>query len=202
MIRNIVFDLGRVLLTYEPRKYLERLYDNPIRREYLMKGIFGSQSWKDLDQGIIDEQEAYRRMSAAIPVLSEDVQYILDHWDDMLAPIEENIRLMKKLKKQNYGLYLISNFHRRAYDRVYHRYSFFGLFDGILISSHVKLLKPDPAIFLKLLQDYSLLADTCLFIDDLPENVSGAQSVGMAGLVFQSPQQLERELCTMGILES
>lgn len=202
MIRNIIFDLGRVLLTYEPRKYLEKQYNNPIRREYLLKGVFGSQSWKDLDQGIIDEAEALQRMSAAIPDYFEDIQYILEHWDEMLAPIEESIELLKRLRKQNYGLFLLSNFHRRAYDRVYRRYSFFGLFDGILISSHVKLLKPDPAIFSRLLQDYSLSAGTCLFIDDLPENVSGAESVGIAGLVFQNPQQLERELRSMGILES
>ena len=200
MIRNIVFDLGQVLLSYDPRKYLEKLHPDPNRRELLLNGVFRSQSWLDLDQGLIDEAEAFQRMSASIQSFPEDVQYPLEHWDEMLVPMEETIGLLQRLKEQHYGLFLISNFHMRAYDRVYRRYSFFRLFGGILISSHVKLLKPDPAIYNRLLKDFSLAAGTCLFIDDTPANVAGAQSVGMAGLVFQDAQQLERDLRSMGIL--
>lgn len=202
MIRNLIFDLGQVLLSYDPRKYLEKQHTDPIKRELLFKAVFGSQSWLDLDQGIIDEAEAFQRMSAVLPSSPEDIQALLDHWDEMLVPIEETIGLLQRLKRQNYGLFLLSNFHRRAYDRVYHRYSFFKLFDGIIISSHVKLLKPGTAIFNRLLQEYSLSADTCLFIDDTPANVAGAQSVGMAGLVFQDAPRLERDLRSMGILSS
>lgn len=200
MIHNCIFDLGQVLLSYDPWKYLEKLHSDPIRRELLFKAVFGSQSWLDLDQGILDEAGAFQKMTAALPSFPGDIQFLLDHWDEMLVPIDETIGLLRRLKEQNYGLFLISNFHLRAYDRVFRRYPFFQLFDGILISSHVKLLKPGPEIFNRLLHDYSLTAESCLFIDDTPANVSGAQSVGMAGLVFQNAHALERDLHSMGIL--
>ncbi len=200
MIQNIVFDLGQVLLSYAPRKYLEKLHEDPVKRELLFKAVFGSQSWLDLDQGLIDEAEAFRRMAATLPSYPEDIQYLLDHWDEMLVPIDETIALLHRLKERNFSLYLLSNFHVRAYERVYRRYSFFQLFDGILISSHVKLLKPGAAIYNRLLEEYSLPAETCVFIDDTPANVSGAQSVGMAGQVFRDADALKKDLRTMGIL--
>jgi putative hydrolase of the HAD superfamily len=200
MIQNIVFDLGQVLLSYDPWKYLGKLYADPIKRELLFKAVFGSQSWLDLDQGVIDEAEAFHRMAATLPTYPEEIRVLLDHWDEMLVPIEETIGLLHRLKMKNCGLYMISNFHQRAYDRVRRKYAFFSLFDGILISSHVKLLKPKPVIYERLLQDYSLAAETCLFIDDTPANISGAQSAGMAGLVFHDASRLERDLCFLGIL--
>lgn len=201
MIDNLVFDLGQVLLSFEPQKYLEKLYDNPAKRERLMKTIFESRTWLDLDQGLIDEAEAYERMAEGLPAYSEEILYVLEHWDEILVPIEPTVRLLHRLKEQGISLYMISNFHRRAYDRVRSRYSFFSLFDGIVISSHVELLKPDPAIFKKLVGTYSLTPETCLFIDDTPANVAAARSIGMKGLVFQDGEALEKELAGMGILK-
>ncbi|NLO40434.1 MAG: HAD family phosphatase [Ruminiclostridium sp.] len=201
MITNFVFDLGQVLLSFNPREYLEKRYTKPIHRELLFQAVFGSQSWLDLDKGMIDEQEAFHQMSDGLPSLCEDIQYLLDHWDEMLIPIEGTIALLHRLKEQNYRLFMISNFHRRAYDRVRRQHTFFEMFDGILISSHVKLLKPDSAIYERLLADYSLTAETCLFIDDTPANVAGAQSAGIAGLVFHDAPTLEKDLCAMGILK-
>ncbi|MBP7176028.1 MAG: HAD family phosphatase [Thermoclostridium sp.] len=201
MITNIVFDLGQVLLSFKPKEYLEKMYTSPIHRELLFQAVFSSQSWLDLDRGIIDEEEAFHKMSADLPSFCEEIQYLLDHWDKILVPIEGAIELLKRLKEQNYGLYLLSNFHSRAYDRVRRQHAFFEMFDGILISSHVKLMKPNYAIYERLLANYSLAAESCLFIDDTPANVAGARSAGMAGLVFHNATILERDLYAMGILK-
>ena len=117
-----------------------------------------------------------------------------------MTPIEDNVELLKELKMKGYNLFLLSNFHKEAYDKVFRKYSFFEFFDGIFISSHYGLLKPEREIYVKMLQKFSLNPAECIFIDDTPVNISAARELGIEGIVFKDPASLKQELKKFKIL--
>ena len=125
MIKSIIFDLGRVLLTFEPEDYVYRLYGKGEKARILYKAVFGSKTWLDLDRGTVDYGEAVRIMSADCEDYAKDIEYLLYNWVEIMMPIEENVDLLKELKMKGYNLYLLSNFHEKAFGRVFEKYGFF-----------------------------------------------------------------------------
>ncbi|NLN65243.1 MAG: HAD family phosphatase [Clostridiaceae bacterium] len=199
MISNIMFDLGRVLLTYEPREYLINLYTDPVKADCLYQAVFGNPVWLELDRGVVSEEDAYERMVEVAPY-PEEIYYLLQHWDEMLSPIHQVVQIAERLKENNYSLYILSNFHKKAYEKIYKKFRFFKLFDGILISAYTGFIKPDLAIYRKILTEYSISPEGTLFIDDTAENIAGAEKAGITGLLFHDGAQLERDLYRLGIL--
>ncbi len=199
MIKNIVFDLGRVMVHYEPLDYVETLYGEGEKASHLYRAVFGSKSWLDLDRGSINEEQAFECMVKEAPY-PDEIQYLLTNWVEILKPDEDVLRIFCKLKELEYPLFLLSNFHKRAFEKICREYAFFTNFDGILISSHAGLIKPETAIYQKLADAFSLTACECLFIDDTLKNVTAAEELGMEGIVFKDALQLEGELVSRGIL--
>lgn len=200
MIRSIIFDLGRVLLTFEPVDFLHKLYGKGEKAQILYKAVFGSKTWFDLDRGTVNYEDAIRIITEEYGDYAEEVRYLLYNWVEIMTPIEDNLKLLNGLKLKGYNLYLLSNFHREAYDRVFSKYSFFKYFDGIFISSHYGLLKPEQEIYTKMLQEFSLDPAECIFIDDTPVNISAAKELGIEGIVFTDPESLKQELIKLKIL--
>lgn len=200
MVKSVIFDLGRVLLTFEPEEYLIRLYGNGEKARILYKAVFGSKTWIDLDRGTVGYDEAIDIMSKKYSRYTEDIAYIMHNWVEIMKPVEENIKLLKDLKLKDFSLFLLSNFHKEAYDKVFGKYAFFQLFDGIFISSHHKLLKPAREIYVKMLQMFSLNPAECIFIDDTRENVSAAEELGITGILYTGPEELQKELRNLRIL--
>jgi len=200
MIKSVIFDLGRVLLTFEPVDYLHSLYGRGEKAEILYKAVFGSKTWLDLDMGTVDYEEAKRIISGEFRQFTEDINYLLDNWVEIMEPVEENIKILKELKLNGLRTYLLSNFHREAYDKVLSKYDFFELFDGLFISSHYGLLKPEREIYVKMLKDFSLNPSECVFIDDTPDNIASATELGIKGIVYTDPESLRQELKKLGVL--
>lgn len=186
MIRNIVFDMGRVLLDYEPIKvcYVYTNDESEIGR--LRDELFFSEEWMLLDKGEITEEEALERIGKRLQSdrLRRLAKLCLDHWHEYnISPKPGMEELVRDLKDKGYRIYLCSNASHRL--RVFEdqipgsRY-----FDGTIVSAEERLLKPDPAIYRRLFEKYSLLPKESFFIDDLPENIEGARSCGMDGYCF------------------
>lgn len=197
MIKNIVFDLGQVLINFQPEEYLQRLFPQHSHSKTLQKAIFGSVEWLMLDRGVIDQEEAQVRLISQHPHLRHEITEALSHWFTMLTPIEENVELLPQIKERGYGLYVISNFHKDAFAHIEAKYDWFGLFDGLVISCHHRLLKPEPQIYLELLRGFQLLGEECLFIDDIASNVVGARRMGIEAILYQSPEELRRDLALL-----
>lgn len=200
MIKSVIFDLGRVLLTFEPMKYLNKLYGNTEKAEKLYNAVFGSKIWLDLDRGIISDEDAIMEMTCEYSDYADEIRFLIRNWVEMMEPVEESVKILEELKLKGYNLFLLSNFHRTAFEKVSGEYSFFRLFDGMLISSHYGLLKPEREIYLKMLQKFSLNPRECLFIDDTPVNIISAKELGIEGIVFTDPQSLKQELTKLSIL--
>ena len=112
----------------------------------------------------------------------------------MMFPLDENTRILPELKKQGFKLYYLTNFHLDTYEIVYNDYYFFRYFDGGVVSSIVKLSKPDPEIYSYLLKQFGLKAEESLYIDDVRENVTAAESVGMQALHTNGSPRIASDL--------
>lgn len=193
-VQNIVFDLGRVLIDYDPQTFLDSLFGRTFDTNKLKPVVFQSPEWAMLDRGVINQAQAVERLGNQYPELAEHIRIVFDNWFSMLTPIESSVEWVTRLHKQGYSLYVLSNFHREAFSYVRGKYSWFHLFDGMVISYQVHALKPEPAIYEALLRMYQLEPESCLFIDDVLANIEGAQQMGIKGIQYKNPEQMSRDL--------
>lgn len=172
---NYIFDIGNVLLAYEPLPYLEAHFLHP---QDLFELIAKSKEWLMLDEGTITYEEAIVHFIQRRPDLKDEIIKYMNTWTNVLIPMQDHIQVMKALK-QGHPVYLLSNFHKDAFLKVEKQYDFLRNVDGKIISAFVHLLKPDPRIYETLCETYSLDPHDCVFIDDSLPNIEAAQALGM-----------------------
>lgn len=193
MIKNIIFDLGKVLVSFHPEKFINENVDEKYREDFY-RVVFGGQPWADLDRGTLEYSDAVQIFSEELPQCAKQIKSLFDRKIiDCISPIEDNVEIMKSLKGK-YNLYILSNFHYPAFDNVFQNWEFFKYFDGKIVSGHCKLLKPEKEIYELLLNTYSLVPEECLFIDDVKANIEGAQKCGISGIQLTSPELLKEVL--------
>lgn len=196
-MKNITFDLGRVLLSYEPLEYLKKYYKN---YKDLNEIIFKNPLWIKLDEGTLTKDEFIEIVTQKYPEYTHEIKEIMNNWIELLTPIEENIKLLPILKDKGYDLYVISNFHEDAYNRYLKNESWTSLFNGMIISAHEKMMKPDLKIFNLFLNRYNLNSDETLFIDDSMANIEACEKLGIHGLYLPDSSLLESKLKEMHII--
>jgi putative hydrolase of the HAD superfamily len=183
MIRNIVFDLGNVLLNFRPADYLEsKNYPEEIRT-LMLKDIFGSIEWLLIDDGKLSVPDAIDLISGNSSLSRAEIVSLFDKRTEMLSPIGGNIKLLPGLKEAGFKLYFLSNFPLDIFEEVKNSNSFFRYFEGGLISAAAGCSKPHREIYDMLIRKYDLKPSECLYVDDLAPNVGTAVSLGMKGLI-------------------
>lgn len=180
MIKNIIFDMGGVLIDYNPEKTLYGMFDKETA-DILLKEIFRNPVWSDKDRGIIAPAEIMQNAKSNIPEeVFEKVCEMVDNFYPYMPPFEKMYGLVETLKSKGFGIYLLSNassdFHERRSG-----IPALSLFDGVIISADYKLLKPEKEIYEKLYETFSLKPEECFFIDDVQANIDGAAATGMQG---------------------
>jgi FMN phosphatase YigB (HAD superfamily) len=194
MIKNIVFDLGNVLISFKPVRFFDNINYPETLKSKILTDIFGSKEWLMLDNGDITTSEAIDAISLKSSLNREEIAHIFNLRTEMMFPLDQNVRLLPELKKQGFKLYYLSNFPLDIFEEIKTGYYFFKYFDGGIISSEVKASKPDERIYQIFLETYSLIAGECLFIDDTEINVRTAEASGMKGLVTYGSEEISKEL--------
>ena len=187
MIKNIVFDLGRVIYTYQPREYLLNLGYDETQADKLMKCIFNNPLWLDIDRGLYSVREGMEKMCADFPAQADDIRRVLDDsWmDRMFDLMPESLDFFYEVKKRGYKIYILSNFGADSFAHIRERDAFFfNEADGIVVSAYEKYIKPEPEIYYCLLNRYALIPEETLFIDDNYDNITAAKALGIHGIVF------------------
>lgn len=201
MIRNIVFDMGQVLIYFYPDLFLRRLGVAEEDWPVLEREMFRSVEWTQTDRGTLDEAGAVEAFCARLPERLHDCvrAMVWDWWKEPLAPVDGMEELIGELKGLGYGIYLLSNASSRLHE-YFSRIPGSQYFDGKIVSADWKMLKPEREIFQTLFREYDLKPEECLFIDDLPHNVEGAVFSGMGGVIFRGDVPLlRRELRAAGV---
>ncbi len=186
MIKNIVFDMGKVLVDYEGHKVGTVFIEDERERKEVCTSVFDSQEWLLLDMGLISEEDALQRMQSRLTTdhAKEMAELCLKHWHEYnMKPVKEMGELVRELKEQGYGIYLCSNASLRLLTC---REIIPGIeyFDGVLFSAEVKCMKPQKEMYEHLFERFHLNPRECFFIDDLLMNVEGARACGMEGYCF------------------
>lgn len=200
-IKNIVFDLGGVVVGYDPKDFLIRCFCNKKTEDYLYSLIFGSELWQKLDEGTVTREEAnetFLKKARKDGYLFE-AQTVLDDWKSMLKPKADTVALIKMLRQNGYHIYYLSNLAADVAVEFKRQPKFQRLFDGGVISSEEKLLKPDPAIFTRLLERCGLIASETLFCDDNKENAAAAAQAGILGVQFLGAKNFQKLLKGYGV---
>ena len=201
MIKNIIFDMGKVLVGYDPEDFLdkEKVFDKNDR-VLLLQEIFYSPMWLQMDEGILNHKDMLEKVKERVPErLHSTCEALLSHWYDYLVPIEGMDELVMAMKEKGYGIYLLSNAGTQQ-EIYWPRIRCSHSFDGVVVSAFEKCVKPDPKIYRILLDRYELKAEECLFIDDVPINVQAAERLRIKGHLFIDTEELKTFLQKEGIL--
>lgn len=200
MIKNIVFDMGNVIIRFDPELFMVRLGLAEEDRKLLKRELFVSLEWSRMDRGSLTDEEAAEIVCRRVPErLHDAVRRLVGMWDRPILPVEGMYELVEELRGMGYGIYLLSNASFRQHD-YWPRVPASKFFDGTLISADVKLVKPQPGIYRLLCDKFSLVPEECVFIDDSTSNAEGAYFCGINALVFHGDaHEMRLKLNELGV---
>jgi len=200
MTKTVVFDLGGVLIDWDPRHLYRKLIPDEAEMERFLDEVC-THDWNVHQDAGRTIAEAVAERVALYPDYTPLIEAYYDRWQEMVpGAIDGTVELLAELKALGTPLYALTNFSRETFPRTRERFEFFGWFDGVLVSGQVGLIKPDRRIYELLCSTFAIEPGNALFIDDRQDNVDGARAAGMDAVRFSSPEQLRSDLRERGVL--
>lgn len=192
---TIIFDLGGVLINWNPENLYKKIFDDPQEMKYFLSEIC-TMDWNEQQDGGRPISEATALLVERHPEYKSQIEAFYGRWTEMLGgAIEGTVEILKTLKTNSaYRIYALTNWSAETFPFALERFDFLQLFEGILVSGEENLKKPDPKIYELILSRYNIDADTAVFIDDNLRNVKAAIACGIDSIQFHSPEQLKEEL--------
>lgn len=193
-VKNIVFDVGEVLIDWNPRYLYSKIFDDPQAMEDFLNNVC-THEWNYRQDAGYCWDKAIAEKAAAFPHLANEIKAYRARWPEMVGgAVQGSVAVLEALKKQGWPLYAITNYHQDTFALSQQLWPFLTTFDGVVVSGEEKICKPERRIYEILLERYGLNAAECVFIDDCLENIEAAQAIGMTGVLFRNPQQMHQEL--------
>lgn len=190
----VIFDLGAVLIDWNPRHLYRELFDDEAAMEAFLRDICKPAWNAEQDRGR-SWKEAVDLLKAEHPEHRDLIQAYHDRWDEMLkGPIQGSVQILERLDDEGFELHALTNWSAETFPIARERYAFLERFRTILVSGEERLIKPDPAIFQLMLERIGHPAEGCLFIDDSQKNIAAAASLGFDVIHFSSADQLKVDL--------
>ncbi len=199
-IEYIAFDLGRVLVDWNPAYLFDRLIDDAARRQYMLEHVVTMDWIEEVDRGKALSRAVAERIIAFPDYTVELMEYGARWMETLPGLIHGTVALKRRLKGRGYPLYALSNFGRDTYADAVKAYPELADFDGAVISGHEGVIKPEPEIYQILLSRYNLVPEKLLFIDDRADNVAQAQAMGIQAVQFHDAARLEEDLTARAVL--
>lgn len=196
MIKNVIFDVGFVLVDFRWRDLMKDLKIPKDIQEKFAKTVFGSHWWNELDRGVLEEDEVVNKLREDNSPHYEEFDLVWSNRDKIVEPFDYAVGMIEDLKAKGLKVYLLSNYPKSLFTMHTEcgRFPFIDKVDGKVVSGFVQLVKPDREIYEYLLKEYNLKAEECVFIDDREENVDAAKEIGINGIWFWNYEQMMKEL--------
>lgn len=193
-VRNVIFDLGGVVFDWNPDHIVARVQPVPELRAALKQALFGHADWRMFDRGTLTEAQLIERLQVRLGATRAEVDVIFDAVRNSLVEKPETLQLLRSLQSRGTPLYCLSNMPASIYLHLRERHKFWDAFSGIVISGEVQMMKPEPEVFMHLLEKFNLRAHETVFIDDLQANIESARQVGLHTICFKDAIQCRQEL--------
>ena len=198
----VVFDLGGVLIDWDPRHLYRKVFRDPARMAWFLDTICTG-DWNLRQDGGRPLAEATAGLVAQWPEWEPQIRAYYDRWEEMLGgAFDDTVALLDDLAAAGVPLYALTNWSAETFHHAEARFAFLRLFDGLLISGREGMRKPEPEIFRLLSRRFDLAPERTLFIDDHGPNIESARALGFHGHHFSDPAVLRRELVAFGLLPS
>ncbi len=199
-IDAIVFDLGGVLVDWNPRYLYRQLFGEDVAGMEWFLAEVCSPAWNAAQDAGRSWDEAVDEAIARHPDQAGRIRAYRDRWIETLGEaLAPTVRVLDELRGGDCRLYALTNWSRETFPHALERYDFLGWFDGIVVSGQERLAKPDPAIFRLLMERHGLLAERTVFIDDMAYNAEAAARLGMHAIHFRDASLLRHELARLGV---
>lgn len=199
-ITTIIFDFGNVLLGWDARKLYERFFPDLEAVDRFLEQIRFAE-WNAKQDAGRPFHAGVADLSRQFPQYADLIQAYDTYWEESLTGrVDGTIEIVNELKQAGWPLYLLSNFSVEKFELIRSQHSYLDLFDDIIISGEIGIVKPEPAIFQQALTRINRTAQECLFIDDSAANIEAARTLGFQVIHYHSPAQLRSELATLSIL--
>jgi 2-haloacid dehalogenase len=200
-IDTVIFDLGNVLIGWDPRRLYRQLIEDEAQMEWFLREVCSSEWNEQQDKGR-PWAEGTALLRAQFPEHAELIDAYHLRWKETLVgPIEGSVQLLSELKAHGVRLLALTNWSQETFPVARELFPFLQWFEGIVVSGEERLIKPDPRIYQCLLQRYQVDPATALYIDDSQRNVAAAEALGMHGWWFRDAEGLRGRLVELGLLE-
>ena len=199
-IDTVVFDLGNVLIDWNPNHLFNKIFDKQEDKDFFFRNIC-TDEWHAKQDAGRSTKEATDELVQKHPNWAHPIRAFYTRWKEMFSgTIEGSVTILHQLKNKGYKLYALTNWSAELFEQTAPDYPFLQWFEGIVKSGDEGVNKPDERIYQILFDRYHITPGNALFIDDREKNEAAAQKLGMRGIVFQSPEQLRKELVELNLL--
>lgn len=199
MITTLIFDIGNVLADFEWRKYYQSYGYDEEMVDRIAKATVQNPLWNEYDRGIMSNEEILQGFIDSDPEIAEDIRRVLRDVGRMVKRNDYAIPWIQELKGKGYRCLYLSNFSEKAEDECAAALDFIPYMDGGILSYQDKVIKPMPEIYQLLIDRYQLVPEECVFMDDTPGNLDGAEKFGIHTIHFQNQAQAINELKKLGV---
>ncbi|MGN1167623.1 MAG: HAD family hydrolase [Lachnospiraceae bacterium] len=199
MIKNIIFDMGNVLLDYNPNVCLDHFLESDTDKKMIMDELFQGSEWVKGDMGLLTDEEIYLHVKKRLPKrLHSALKNCVFEWHMCMKPIAGAKEFCEYARSEGYKIYVLSNASNTFYDYFPKNFAPLSYFDGVVVSSDIHMIKPEQEIYTYLFEKYRLVPEECFFIDDRQENIEGARAAHMNGAVFNGDfQEMEKTIINL-----
>ena len=198
-IKNIIFDIGNVLVDFSWKKHYEDCGFDDQMVERLAKATVYSSDWNEYDRGVLTDEQIIDSFVENDPEIETEIRKTQEDFSGIILHRETSIPWIQALKEQGYQVLVLSNFSHRALKQCRDEMTFLDYVDGGILSYRENLIKPDPAIYQLLMERYDLNPEESIFIDDTPQNVEAARKLGIHGIEFHTREQVLQEMAELGV---
>ncbi len=201
-VDTVIFDLGNVLIAWDPRRLYRKLIEDEAQMEWFLREVCSSE-WNEQQDAGRPWSEATALLRGQFPEHAELIDAYHFRWKETLVgAMEESVALLAQLRARGVRLLALTNWSQETFPIARTLFPFLQWFEGIVVSGEERLIKPDPRIYQRLLERYSVDPSKALYIDDSARNVAAAESLGMRGWWFRGADGLREELVALKLLEA
>lgn len=197
MVSNIVFDIGNVLASFRWKELFKELgFTGEAFDRIAAATVLHPTMWNEFDRSLMSDEEIITKCIERAPEYEKEIRLLFSKTELLVEEYTYSHEWIRSLKERGYKVYLLSNYGKTSFEaaRDKERLSFLPLVDGGVISYEVKMVKPEPGIYMALLEKYHLKAEESVFLDDRAENIEAAKALGFQGIVVENFEQANKTL--------